>query len=134
MDIVKNRRAIMLGGAAAIAGVSMGNLSSCSGPQQVLPTVIDAVITVMTPACQVIPAIATLVDIIAKAFPAAAGVATISDALAQQIAKYVCALFTSAGVVPGQTPPASHKLGVDVKGSNVTLHGWTIVNGKIVQF
>lgn len=130
---ISRRKALFLGGTAAVVGGAA--LSSCTfSPQTVLPAVIDAVIGVMTPVCQVIPGIVTLVDIIAKAFPAAVGVSTITDAVAQEIAKYVCSLFSASGVVPGQTPPASGKLAADVNGINVDLHGWTIVNGKIVHF
>lgn len=130
--IMNRRRALMMAGVAGIAGVSMGNLSSCS-PSTVLPAVIDSIISVMAPACQVIPAIATLVDVVAAAFPAAVGVATITDAVAKQIAQYLCALFTNNGVVPGQKP-ASSKLTATVNNKTVELHGWTFVNGKIVQF
>lgn len=130
---ISRRKALFLGGTAAVAGGAA--LSSCTfSPQTVLPAVIDAVIGVMTPVCQVIPGIVTLVDIIAKAFPAAVGVSTITDAVAKQIATYVCSLFSTSGVVPGQTPPASRKLSASVNGTNVDLHGWTIVNGKIVHF
>lgn len=137
-SLLSRRKAILLGGLGAIAGVSMGNLGSCSTtPQQVLPTVIDAVISVMAPACQVIPAIATLVDVIAAAFPAAVGVATISDAVAQQIAKYICGLFTNAGVVPDGKSEATLKgkmFSANVNGKAVNLHGYTTINGKIVSF
>lgn len=129
-DITLSRRKALLMGGATAAAVS---LASCDTPQQVLPTVIDAVISVMAPACQVIPAVATLVDVIAAAFPAAVGVATITDAVAQQIATYVCSLFKGAGVEPNSSKLGA-KLTATVNGKSVNLHGYTITNGKIVAF
>lgn len=133
MSDLSRRKLLTSAAPVAVVTAAGFSLASCTmTASNVLPTVIDAVIGVMTPVCQVIPGIVTLVDIIAKAFPAAVGVSAITDTLAKQIAEYVCSLFTASGVVPGK--PASHKLKASVNGSSIDLHGWTIVNGKIVHF
>lgn len=124
-----SRRKVLLGTTAvAAAGASMGALSSCSATT-VLPAVIDQVNKVITAACQIVPVVQTVIDVIIGFFPAAAGVATITDALAQQIAQYICALFKQAGHVDGKMPAGVMK--ATVGATTVTLHGYAIVDGKL---
>lgn len=125
LNKVTSRRTAVVGlmaGGAAMA--SMGQLAGCSSTTGVLPAVIDVVMQAVSVVCKVVPAVQTLVDIIVAAFPAAAGVATITDALAAQIAQYFCSLM-----------PASHKLGApvvaNVNNKSVTLHYYAVVNGSL---
>jgi hypothetical protein len=60
-------------------------------------------------------------------FPQAVGVKEISDAVAAEIAKYLCNLF----VTP---PPAAGTLTAKIADKEVALHGFHIVNGKPTWF
>ena len=129
-----NRRAALLLGSSALAGAG---LASCNvTPSNVVPTVIDTITSIIASTCQIIPVVASLVDVIVAVFPGAAGVASITDALAQQIAQYVCTLFKQAGVEAGKPAPHAHE-GYKAKlsnGADVTLHGYHIVNGQLSYF
>jgi hypothetical protein len=126
------RRGLLLSTVAGAALVSMGQLSSCSSTT-VLPAVIDVITKIVATTCQIIPVVTTLVDIIVAIFPAAAGVGSITDALAQQIAQYVCTLFQQAGV-EGKTAPAAGFRAKLKNGAEIPLHGYRIVNGQMVYF
>lgn len=130
------RRKVLLGTVGLAAVASMNQMAGCSTtPVQILPAVLDIIQKAVAGACQIIPVVATLVDVIVAVFPAAAGVATITDALAQQVAQYICGLFSNAGlkagVHPGKTLMA-HAVGP--KAATVELHGYSVVNGVMTYF
>ena len=123
------RRNLLLSSVGLAAFASMGQLSSCSSSNTVIPTVLDIITKAVAGACQIIPIVATLVDVIVTVFPTAAGVATITDALAQQIAQYVCNLFHTAGLEAGKHPLKS--LSAKVGDKQIELHGFMVVNGAL---
>lgn len=123
------RRNLLLSSAGLAAFASMGQLSSCSSSTAVIPAVLDVITKAVAGACQIIPIVATLVDVIVAVFPTAAGVATITDALAQQIAQYVCNLFHTAGFEAGKHPLKS--LSAKVGDKQIELHGFMVVNGSL---
>ena len=106
----------------------MGGLATCSSTGGIVinPDVIDAIQKAVATACGFVPAVTTLVAIVAASFPAVAGVATIADAVLQQIATMLCTAYTAAQV-SGQLK------GVPMAGT-VPIHGLHVVNGKIVAF
>jgi hypothetical protein len=115
-------------GAAITAGTGMGSVATCSSTGGVVinPDVIDAIQKAVATACGFVPAVSTLVAIVAASFPAVAGVATIADTVLEQIAALLCTAYTSAQV-SGQLK------GVPMAGT-VPIHGLHVVNGKIVAF
>jgi len=128
-----NRRNALFLGTTALAGAGLAACSNVT-PTTVVPAVIDAITQIVAATCQIVPVVATLVDIIVAVFPAAAGVASITDAVAQQIAQYVCTLFKDAGAESGKAAPEG---GFKVKaknGAQIVLHGYRNVNGQIVYF
>lgn len=129
--MLASRRNLLLGTAGVAAFASMGQLAGCS-TTTVLPTVLDTIQKIIAGTCQIVPVIATLIDVIVSVFPGAAGVASITDALAQQIATYVCNLFSTAGLVEGVHPKATLKATVGPSKASVELHAFMVVNGKMV--
>jgi hypothetical protein len=97
----------------------------------VLPAVLQAIQTAVAGVCKIVPVLATLIDVVVSVFPAAAGVATITDALAQQIATYVCNLFSTAGLVDGKHPGKTMKATVGPNATPVDLHCYMVVNGVL---
>jgi hypothetical protein len=80
-----NRRAALLLGSSALAGTG---LASCNvTPSNVVPTVIDTITSIIASTCQIIPVVASLVDVIVAVFPGAAGVASITDADRRHVAR-----------------------------------------------
>ena len=79
----------------------------------------------MLQACSIIPSAVSIATVVADLFPAAAGVATITEALANQIVAALCPA--------PPTPPVSHMLKLK-SGDVVPLHGFHVVNGHLVEF
>lgn len=125
-----SRRNLLLGGVAAAAAVSMGQLSGCSATTTVIPAVVDVINKIIAGTCQIVPVLVTVVDVIVSVFPAAAGVATITEALAKQIADYICTLFKSAGFQHGKHPGKT--LSAKVGTTNIELHGYMVIDGQLV--
>lgn len=130
---VASRRNLLLGTAGVAAFASMGQLSSCSGTTNVIPAVVDTINKIIAGTCQIVPVLATVIDVIISVFPGAAGVATITDALAQQIATYICNLFKTAGLKLGAHPgkTLSAKLDGGKDKATVELHCYMIVDGVL---
>jgi len=117
-------RRVLLGGTAALA---VGSIAACTPgttPQQVVASVIDAVMKEVAQACGFIPIATSVVSVIVTMFPAAAGVATVSAAILQEIANAIC----KANVAPAAGAPLVVKSG----DNSVEVHGFHIVNGKPV--
>jgi hypothetical protein len=135
-NLIQTRRGMLMGSAGlAIAGVSMGQLAGCSTtPSTVIPAVIDIIQKAVAGLCSIVPVVQTVVDVIVAVFPAAAGVATITDALAAQIAQYVCTLFTTAGLKAGEHPGKllTATVGNNSKAPAIELHCFQVVGGKLV--
>jgi hypothetical protein len=130
MESALNRRNVMLGTVGVASLASMGQLSGCANTTTVIPAVVDVINKIIAGTCQIVPVLATVIDVIIAVFPGAAGVATITDALAKQIAEYICNLFKTAGlqhgVHPGKT--LSAKAGGE---KTVELHCFMIVNNQL---
>lgn len=128
---ISRRNLLVVGGGLAAAAASGGALSSCSPSTNVLPGVIDAINKVISSTCAIVPVVATLVDVIVTVFPQAAGVAGVTDAVAKEIADFVCGLVKQSGYVEGK-PPAKTAYKAELKGGkSVELHFYTTVNGKL---
>lgn len=121
-----SRRNILKITAAAAAAIPIAACTSTTTPATVLPAVIAFIQSLMLKSCSIIPSAITIATVIADAFPAAAGVATIAEALAAEIVAAMCPT----------TPPASTTvLAVKLKtGNTVVLHGFHVVNGVLVEF
>lgn len=130
------RKVLFVGAGIAAAAASGGALSSCSPPTNVLPPVIDAINKVIAGTCQIVPVVATLVDVVVTVFPQAAGAAVITDALAKQIADFVCGLVKQSGYVEGSNKmPVMEGGTLKAKlggGKTIDLHFYATVNGKLV--
>jgi hypothetical protein len=130
LKTLANRRNILLGTAGAAAFASMGQLSGCSSTT-VIPAVVDVINKIIAGTCQIVPVLATVIDVIISVFPGAAGVATITDALAQQIASYICNLFKTAGLQDGKHPGKALHASLKEGATPVPLHCYMIVNNQL---
>lgn len=139
------RREILLKSSAVVTalavGATVGQIPSCStgtSPTTILPAVLDELQKAVAGVCPVIPAVTTLVSVVAAAFPAVAGVATITSAVAQEIANTVCKLVEQSGATQAASANANNKLGgsysAKLGDKEVPIHGFHIVNGKPVWF
>ena len=119
---------ILLAGTALTAGAGMSGLATCSSTGGIVinPDVIDAIQKAVATACGFVPAVTTLVAIVAASFPAVAGVATIADTVLQQIATLLCTAYTAQMTASG--------LKAAPMAGTVAIHGLHVVNGKIVAF
>jgi hypothetical protein len=118
-------------------GAASGQLSTCSTSTpglNILPGVLDQLQKAVVLVCPIIPAIVTLVAVIAAKFPAVAGVASITDEMANNIASTVCKLFEQSGVTTAQAGELKGELKASLEGKDVPLSGFRIVNGKPVWF
>ncbi len=125
-----DRRLVLLGSAGAVTMLAgMGGLATCSSTGGIVinPAVIDAIQAAVATACGFVPAVSTLVAIVAASFPAVAGVATIADTVLEQIATLLCAAYKT------QTSASGELKGTPMAGM-VPIHGLHVVNGKIVAF
>ena len=122
-----NRRNVLrssaIVGAGAIGAVT-AQLATCSssGGVQINPTILTSIQTTVATGCNFIPAVETIVALIAVSFPALSGVATISDTILAQISAMFCAAVPAA--------PAAGKMGAV---SGVAVHGYVVgPSGKLV--
>jgi hypothetical protein len=109
-------------------GAATGQLTACpSTSTNVLPAVLDMLQKAVATVCPIVPAVSTLVAVIAASFPQAAGVATITEELASQIAASICKATTDSGVLSGT-------LGAQAKatfgGKEIAINGFRTPSGK----
>ena len=126
------RRKILLSAALISAGIIVGGASSCSTtptqPPTVDPAVLDIIKKATATVCNAIPMAETLAAIVAAGFPAAAGVTTITTAVAEEIAKLFCQQVAPSAAKVGS------KLSATVNSKVVELHGFVVKDGKLVEF
>ena len=104
-------------------GMAGGALVSCQNGQIVVdPAVLNAIQQAVATACNFIPAVTTIVALIAVSFPAIAGATTIADTVLKEISGILCA----AAPTPATAAAAL------VPNTSVAVHGWVIQNGKLV--
>jgi hypothetical protein len=117
------------------AGMAGGQLATCTGGKVVVdPAVLDLLQKAIAGSCSIIPAAAMMVDVIALVFPAVTVVAAVTDPILAQITKYVCGMFSAAGVTPGVPPKLGAALTAEVNGKAVEVHGFHVVGGKPTWF
>jgi len=119
--------------ALAVIATLVGGASSCSigtHPPGVAPSILDVIKQVTATTCNAIPMAETIAAIVAAGFPQVAGAANITSVVAAEIAKVFCQQVTTA--------TASGKLGgalsATVNDKAVELHGFTVKDGKLVEF
>jgi len=121
-----NRRKLLTGAAVIGTGAAVSACTTTNGTATVSPAVIDAIAKITAEACNIIPSAVSLVALIAAAFPTIAGAATISAAVANEIASLFCHNTTPVGGTVGAVPKFNNVA--------VELHGWHIVDGKMTSF
>lgn len=127
--VVTRRKAAAAIGAAGIGAIG-STTAGCGliGPNGVNPAVIDAINEALATTCTIIATAEAIVAIVAAAFPAVQGVATITTEVAEQIAQYIC------NAIQQQSDSATKRLKGTPMAGNVAVHGWQIVNGQFVYF
>ena len=137
-----NRRKLLLRGTAAVgavAGMGMGSTPNCSGGTgTVTQQVIDAIQAAVGTACSYVPAVSTLIGLIAM-FPGLAGASTIASTLLTEVSNFLCQQFkTNGGAAAAvESAKSSKSLRATLKdGATVDLHGlaWDEANKKFVAF
>ena len=121
-----SRRVLLSGAAVAAIALPVVGCGTATTPSTVLPAVIAFIQSLMLKSCSIIPSAISIATIIADAFPAAAGVATIAESLANEIVNALC-----PATPPSVPVPATFKLKA---GTTVVLHGFHVVNGVLVEF
>jgi hypothetical protein len=111
-------------------GAATGQLTACpSTSTNVLPAVLDMLQKAVATVCPIVPAVSTLVAVIAASFPQAAGVASITEDLANQIAASICKAVGTSGAAT-----ASGKLGESFKatfgGKEIAINGFKTPSGQ----
>jgi hypothetical protein len=122
-----DRRELVRGAAllpvAVISGGATGALATCSSSGiQIDPNVLVAINNAVVASCNFIPAITTIIPLVNAAFPAVVGATTVAQTVIEQIAALLCAHVTQAGKLGGS---------LTAGGSEIPVHGWTVVNGKL---
>jgi hypothetical protein len=133
-----NRRNLLLGSAAVVAGTSLGGMSGCpsSTVATILPTVIDDIQSTVATICGFVPDVATLLTIL-SVFPGIGGVATIASPLLTEVANFLCTAFKDQGGAPAAVAAAAGgpALSMKLKASTAPIHGLIPgPSGKIVKF
>lgn len=128
MDITRRN---MLRSSSAVtllaSGAALGQVTSCgSGGGGLSPEVIDAINKAIASSCNAVAMVTTIAAIVSVAFPAVAGVATITTAVANEIAAIFCKSVTQ--------PPAAGKYTASLNGKTVEMHGWVVKDNQIIEF
>lgn len=124
-----NRRAVVMSAApATLAGTGLGALATCSssGGIQIDPNVLVAINQAVANGCNFIPAITTVIALVNAAFPAVVGATTVAQSVLTEISGMLCA--HAPAVQAG-------KLGAKILsagGADIPVHGWSVVDGKLV--
>ncbi len=123
-----NRRQVLL---ASSAGLGAAALTQCttSGGTGVDPNVMDAINKALQDACGFIATASTIVALVTAAFPAVAGATSIAKSVLDQIVALLCASFKEANQA-GKLGAATVKSG----DKTIEVHGWRVVDGKVVAF
>jgi hypothetical protein len=106
-----------------VSGMAGGALTTCSSSGiQIDPNVLVAINNAVAQGCNFIPAITTVIAIVNALFPAVNGVSSVAEGVIGQIAAALC-----------KAAPVAGKLGAPlvIGGTEVPIHGWTVVDGKI---
>ena len=124
-----SKRNILAGVGVTALGATCGACSTnpTTGAVTLNPDVIDAITKITATACNAVPMVATLVEIVAAGFPAVSGAAAVTEAIAAEIARVFCGAVNA--------PPQAGKWKASVKGKSVEMHGYTISkDNKLVAF
>ena len=123
-----NRRDIVKGAAllptAVLTGGASGAIATCTPTGiQIDPNILVAINDAVAKSCNFIPAITTVIPLITALFPAILGATTIAETVIAQIAGLLC-----------KSAPIGRKLGAPLVAGDkeIPVHGWTVVDGKLV--
>ena len=107
----------------ATGGAAGGAVVSCQGGQVVVdPAVLNAIQQAVATACGFIPAVTTIVALVAASFPAAAGATTIATEVVNQISAILCTSKPNLASLAAATAP----------NTSVAVHGWIVgSDGKL---
>lgn len=111
----------------ALGALPLADCSTQNGKVILDPAVIDAINNAVAFTCNTIPQVESLVAIIGASFHAVAGATTIATDVANQVATLICTN------VKAQETPTSELRTAPRVGATV-IHGWHIVDSKLVQF
>lgn len=135
-----NRRALLMVGAAVLAGSAVGSVAGC-GTTSTTPSltqpVIDAIQKGVAKICSFVPDVRTLIALISK-FPGLNGLGDVANnPLLTEVISFLCGEFHAGGgteaVVNGKPPKLRMKEGAE---PTVPCHGlvWDPKTGKFVEF
>jgi hypothetical protein len=123
-----DRRDVIKGAAllptAVVAGGASGAIATCTPTGiQIDPNVLVAINNAVATGCNFIPAITTVIELVNGLFPAVVGATTVAESVIAQIAGTLC-----------KSAPMSGKLGTPLVAGDkeIPVHGWTVVDGKLV--
>jgi hypothetical protein len=122
-----NRREVLFSAPpAVVAGSGLGALATC-GPTgiQIDPNVLVAINNAVAQGCNFIPAITTVIALVNAAFPTVIGTTTIAQGVLTEIAGMLCA--HAPAVQAGKLGTKTLNAG----GTDIPVHGWSVVDGKI---
>ena len=123
-----SRRHVLSGVAITGAAAACGACAQTPTGVTLSPAVIDAITKITAGTCNALPTVTTLIAIVAAGFPALNGVATVTAAVAQEIAKIFCQQVGTQPATQGGSLTAM------VNGAAVELHGFHLKDGKLVEF
>lgn len=109
-----------------VTGMAGGALATCTPAGiQIDPNVIVAINQAVATSCGFIPAITTLIALVNAAFPAVNGATTIAQSVLNEISGMLCAHAPSvqAGKLGAKT--------LNAGGTDIPVHGWSVVDGKL---
>jgi hypothetical protein len=108
---------------AVVSGGATGALATCSSTGiQIDPNVLVAIQNAVATGCNFIPAITTIIPLVNAAFPAVVGATAVAESVISEIAALLCGHVTQAGKLAGNLTAGN---------TEIPLHGWTVVNGKL---
>ena len=123
-----NRREVLLSAPpAVVAGTGLGALATCNAQTgiQIDPNVLVAINNAVAQGCNFIPAITTIIAVVNAAFPVVNGATSIAQSVLTEISSMLCAHAPAvqAGKLGAKT--------LNVGGTDIPVHGWTVVDGKV---
>ena len=122
-----NRREVLFSAPpAVVAGSGLGALATC-GPTgiQIDPNVLVAINNAVAQGCNFIPAITTIIAVVNAAFPVVNGATSIAQSVLTEISSMLCA--HAPAVQAGKLGTKTLNAG----GTDIPVHGWSVVDGKI---
>jgi hypothetical protein len=111
---------------AVVSGGATGALATCGANGiQIDPNVLVAINNAVAQGCNFIPAITTIIALVNATFPAINGATQIASSVLNEITGVLCAHAptVSGGKLGARTLTAG--------GTEIPVHGWSIVDGKL---